>query len=172
MSAPGAGGRSKRITQRGLWFEEFDEGSIYEHRPGRTVTEADNVLFTTLTMNTQALHLDAAWSAQQSGFDGQRLINSMFTLSTIVGLSVSQLTQGTLVANLGFSEVAFPAPLFAGDTLYAETECVSKRESKSRPGEGVVNLVHIGRNQDGVVVARAARATLVRKRPTSTVEGN
>ncbi|GAB34432.1 MaoC family dehydratase [Gordonia otitidis] len=155
----------RRVIQRGLWFEEFDEGTVYEHRPGRTVTEADNVLFTTLTMNTQALHLDAAWSAQQPGFGGQRLINSMFTLSTIVGLSVSQLTQGTLVANLGFSEVAFPAPLFAGDTLYAETECTGKRESRSRPGEGVVNLLHIGRNQDGVVVARAARATLVRKQP-------
>lgn len=123
-----------RVVQRGLWFEEFTEETLYEHRPGRTVTEADNVLFTTLTMNTQALHLDAAWSAQQPGFGGQRLINSMFTLSTIVGLSVSQLTQGTLVANLGFSEVAFPAPLFAGDTLYAETLCTGKRESRSRPG--------------------------------------
>lgn len=155
----------KRIVQRGLWFEEFEEGTVYEHRPGRTVTEADNVLFTTLTMNTQALHLDAAWSAQQPGFGGQRLINSMFTLSTIVGLSVSQLTQGTLVANLGFSEIAFPAPLFAGDTLYAETECIGLRESKSRPGEGVVNLVHVGRNQHGEVVAKAVRATLVRKQP-------
>lgn len=157
-----------RVVQRGLWFEEFAEGTIYEHRPGRTVTEADNVLFTTLTMNTQALHLDAAWSATQPGFGGQRLINSMFTLSTIVGLSVAQLTQGTLVANLGFSEVAFPAPLFAGDTLYAETECTGKRESRSRPGEGVVHLTHIGRNQDGVIVARAARATLVRRRPSDS----
>ncbi len=157
-----------RVVQRGLWFEEFIEGTLYEHRPGRTVTEADNVLFTTLTMNTQALHLDAAWSARQPGFGGQRLINSMFTLSTIVGLSVSQLTQGTLVANLGFTEIAFPpAPLFAGDTLYAETLCTGKRESRSRPGgEGVVNLTHIGRNQHGEVVARAARATLVRKQPT------
>lgn len=151
--------------QRGLWFEEYDIGAIYEHRPGRTVTEADNVLFTTLTMNTQALHLDAAWSARQPGFGGQRLINSMFTLSTVVGLSVAQLTQGTLVANLGFGEVAFPAPLFAGDTLYGETECTGKRESKSRPGEGIVNLTHIGRNQHGDVVARATRSTLVRKRP-------
>jgi acyl dehydratase len=156
---------SERIVQRGLWFEEYDIGAIYEHRPGRTVTEADNVLFTTLTMNTQALHLDAAWSAQQPGFGGQRLINSMFTLSTIVGLSVAQLTQGTLVANLGFGEVAFPAPLFAGDTLYGETECTGKRESKSRPGEGIVNLTHIGRNQHGEIVARATRSTLVRKRP-------
>jgi len=162
---------SERIVQRGLWFEEYDVGAIYEHRPGRTVTEADNVLFTTLTMNTQALHLDAAWSARQPGFGGQRLINSMFTLSTIVGLSVAQLTQGTLVANLGFGEVAFPAPLFAGDTLYAETECTGTRESKSRPGEGIVNLTHIGRNQNGDIVARATRSTLVRKRPVERFDG-
>lgn len=141
--------------------------TTYEHRPGRTVTEADNVLFTTLTMNTQALHLDAAWAAEQPGFEGQRLINSMFTLSTIVGLSVTQLTQGTLVANLGFSEISFPAPLFAGDTLYAETVCTGKRESRSRPGEGVVNLRHVGLDQNGTVVALAERATLVRKRETS-----
>ena len=152
----------RRITQRGLWFEEFEIDAIYEHRPGRTVTEADNVLFTTLTMNTQALHLDAAFAATQPGFGGQRLVNSMFTLSTIVGLSVAQLTQGTLVANLGFSEIAFPHPLFHGDTLYAETVCTGKRESRSRPGEGVVDLTHVGRNQDGEIVARASRATLVR----------
>ncbi|WP_132993182.1 MaoC family dehydratase [Gordonia zhaorongruii] len=158
---------AKRIVQRGLWFEEFEDGAVYAHSPGRTVTEADNVLFTTLTMNTQALHLDAAWAAEQPGFGGQRLINSMFTLSTIVGLSVAQLTQGTLVANLGFSEIAFPAPLFAGDTLYGETECNGKRVSSSRPGEGIVNLTHIGRNQHGEIVARAARATLVRLRPDS-----
>ncbi|MCF8612231.1 MaoC family dehydratase [Gordonia sp. HY285] len=158
-------GDARRITQRGLWFEEFEIGAVYAHSPGRTVTEADNVLFTTLTMNTQALHLDAAWSAEQPGFGGQRLINSMFTLSTIVGLSVSQLTQGTLVANLGFSDIAFPSPLFAGDTLYAETECTGKRASSSRPGEGIVNITHIGRNQDGVIVAKASRATLVRLAP-------
>ncbi|SIR75629.1 MaoC family dehydratase [Williamsia sterculiae] len=154
-----------RVVQRGLWFEEFAEGTIYEHRPGRTVTEADNVLFTTLTMNAQALHLDAAWAAEQPGFGGRRLVNSMFTLSTLVGLSVAQLTQGTLVANLGFSEIAFPAPMFHGDTLHAETRCTGKRRSRSRPGEGVVNLEHVGRNQHGEVVARAVRATLVRATP-------
>lgn len=98
----------RRILQRGLWFEEFQIGTTYLHRPGRTVTEADNVLFTTLTMNTQSLHLDAAWAGQQPGFRGERLVNSMFTLSTMVGLSVAQLTLGTIVANLGFSEVSFP----------------------------------------------------------------
>lgn len=163
--ADAAGEKGRRVTQRGLWFEEFEVGTVYEHRPGRTVTEADNVLFTTLTMNTQALHLDAAFAAAQPGFDGQRLINSMFTLSTIVGLSVAQLTQGTLVVNLGFADIAFPAPMFAGDTLYAETQCTGKRESRSRPREGVVELVHVGRNQHGTVVARAARSTLVRLRP-------
>jgi len=153
----------KRIVQRGLWFEEFELGAIYEHRPGRTITEADNTLFTTQTMNTQALHLDAAYAAETSF--GERLVNSMFTLSTIVGLSVTQLTQGTIVANLGFSEVSFPRPLFHGDTLYAETKIVDKRESKSRPGEGIVTLEHTGRNQHGDVVAVAVRKTLVRKRP-------
>ncbi|KJF20403.1 bifunctional aldehyde dehydrogenase/enoyl-CoA hydratase [Rhodococcus sp. AD45] len=154
---------TKKITQRGLWFEEFELGAIYEHRPGRTVTEADNVLFTTLTMNTQALHLDAAYS-EDTQF-GVRLVNSMFTLSTIVGLSVAQLTQGTIVANLGFSDISFPKPLFHGDTLYAETLIADKRESKSRPGEGIVTLVHTGRNQHGDVVAVATRKTLVQLRP-------
>ena len=93
---------SRRVVQRGLWFEEFEVGTTYEHRPGRTVTEADNVLFTTLTMNTQPLHLDAHESGQQPPFH-ERLVNSMFTFSTLVGLSVSQLTLGTIVANLGCS---------------------------------------------------------------------
>lgn len=155
----------KEVVQRGLWFEEYEVGTAYLHRPGRTMTEADNVLFTTLTMNTQALHLDAAWAAQQLGFGGQRLMNSMHTLSTLVGLSVTQLTQGTIVANLGFSEVSFPEPVLHGDTLYAETVCTDKRESKSRPGEGIVTLEHIGRNQHGEIVAKAVRKTLVRKNP-------
>ena len=154
----------KTIVQRGLWFEEFDIGARYLHRPGRTITEADNVLFTTLTMNTQALHLDAAFSAALPPFH-QRLVNSMFTLSTLVGLSVAQLTQGTIVANLGFSDIVFPKPLFHGDTLYAETVITDKRESKSRPGEGVLTFAHTGRNQHGDIVARAVRTTLVQKRP-------
>ncbi|WP_226437813.1 MaoC family dehydratase [Rhodococcus yananensis] len=156
-------GTEKRIVQRGLWFEEYELGAVYEHRPGRTITEADNTLFTTQTMNTQALHLDAAYAAGTSF--GERLVNSMFTLSTLVGLSVAQLTQGTIVANLGFSEISFPKPLFHGDTLYAETKIVDKRESKSRPGEGIVTLEHTARNQHGDVVAVAVRKTLVRKRP-------
>jgi len=149
----------RRIQQRGLWFEELEPGVVYAHAPGRTLTEADNVLFTTLTMNGQALHLDAAWAATQPF--GQRLVNSMLTLATIVGASVGQLTQGTIVANLGFTEVGFPHPLFHGDTLYSESEVVEKRLSQSRPGQGIVTLRHTGRNQDGVVVAVAVRSVMV-----------
>jgi len=150
---------SERIVQRGLYFDELVEGAVYVHSPGRTVTEADNVLFTTLTMNTQSLHLDAAWS-EQTEF-GERLVNSMFTLSTMVGLSVAQLTQGTIVANLGFSDVRFPAPVRVGDTLYAETLVTGKRLSRSRPGQGIVDFAHTMRNQEGVVVAEATRQTLM-----------
>lgn len=155
---------SEVIRQRGLYFEEFIEGALYVHAPGRTVTETDNVLFTTLTMNTQSLHLDAAWAAGTEF--GERLVNSMFTLSTMVGLSVAQLTQGTIVANLGFGEVRFPAPVRHGDTLYAETLVVGTRRSASRPGQGVVELAHTMRNQRGEVVATATRSVLMRCAPT------
>ena len=154
----------KIVIQRGLWFEELEPDVLYRHRPGRTITEADNVLFSTLTMNTQALHLDAAFSDALPPFH-QRLVNSLFTISTMVGLSVAQLTQGTIVGNLGFGEIATPKPLFHGDTLYAETEVIDKRESRSRPGEGIVTFAHTGRNQHGDIVATALRKAMVRKRP-------
>lgn len=149
----------RKIVQRGLYFEEMEEGVRYVHRPGRTATETDNVLFTTLTMNTQSLHLDAAWSATQEF--GQRLVNSMFTLSTLVGASVAQLTEGTIVANLGFESVRFPHPVYHDDTIYSETVILGKRLSKSRPGQGIVTFEHTARNQDGVVVAVAVRNTLM-----------
>jgi acyl dehydratase len=155
---------SERIVQRGLYFDELRVGTFYDHRPGRTVTEADNVLFTALTMNTQPLHLDEAWAATTE-FSG-RVVNSMFTLSTMVGLSVTQLTLGTIVANLGLTDVDFPAPVRVGDTLYAETLIVSKRPSSSRPGQGVVEYAHTMRNQDGTVVARATRRTLILMSPS------
>ncbi len=151
------------VEQRGMWLEEFTVGTLYRHRPGRTVTEADNVLFSTLTMNPQPLHLDAVWSGQQ--VFGQRLVNSLFTLSTLVGLSIGQLTLGTLVANLGFRDVTFPHPVFVGDTLYAESVVTSARPSASRPGEGVIEVEHIARNQDGTIVAQCHRAMLVLRRP-------
>ncbi len=150
---------SKVIEQRGLWLDEMEVGTVYRHAPGRTITEADNTWFTAVTMNTQALHLDAAF-AETEPF-GQRLVNSMFTLATLIGLSVSQLTQGTIVGNLGFSEVSFPAPLFHGDTLYAETTILDKRSSKSRPGQGIVTLEHRGYNQNGQLVAKAVRQTMM-----------
>jgi acyl dehydratase len=116
---------AREILQRGLYYEEFEVGARYLHRPGRTISEADNILFTTMTMNTQSLHLDAAWSATQPF--GQRLVNSMLTLSTMVGSSVAQLTEGTIVGNLGFETVAFPQPVFQGDTLSSETLVTPKR---------------------------------------------
>ncbi|MEO6942462.1 MAG: MaoC family dehydratase, partial [Terrimesophilobacter sp.] len=119
----------REILQRGLYFEEFEVGTRYLHRPGRTISEADNILFTTMTMNTQSLHLDAAWSATQPF--GQRLVNSMLTLSTMVGSSVAQLTERTIIGNLGFEKVVFPHPVFHGDTLYSETLVASKRLSVS-----------------------------------------
>ena len=145
--------------QRGLYYDELEVGAQYRHRPGRTATEADNVLFSSLTMNTQALHLDAAFSESQPF--GQRLMNSMWTLATMVGASVSQITQGTLVAQLGLSDISFPAPLLHGDTLYTETEVVDKRLSASRPGQGIVTLRHTGRNQRGETLAVATRIALM-----------
>ncbi|KRB37935.1 dehydratase [Microbacterium sp. Root180] len=152
-------GEAKAIVQRGLYYDELAIGARYLHRPGRTATEADNVLFSTLTMNTQALHLDAAFSEGQPF--GQRLMNSMWTLATMVGASVSQITQGTLVAQLGLTDISFPAPLLHGDTLYTETEILDKRLSASRPGQGIVTMRHIGRNQQGEVVASATRTALM-----------
>ncbi|MFT4258718.1 MaoC family dehydratase [Microbacterium sp.] len=153
------------IVQRGLYFEEFSLDARYLHRPGRTATESDNVHFTTLTMNTQALHLDAAFAETQEF--GRRLMNSMWTLSTMVGMSVAQLTQGTLVAQLALEGVSFPHPLFAGDTLYTESTVISKRASSSRPAQGIVTIAHIGRNQDEVIVARATRTVLVHRLPAT-----
>ena len=147
----------------GLYFEEFTVGQIFKHQPGRTVTEADNVLFTTMTMNPQPLHLDAAF-ASQTEF-GQRLVNSLLTLGIAVGLSVGDTTLGTTVANLGFDKIEFPKPVFHGDTLYIETEIMDKRESRSRPDAGVVFFEHRSTNQREELVARIRRAGLMRKKP-------
>ncbi|WP_017623925.1 MaoC family dehydratase [Nocardiopsis chromatogenes] len=159
MEESGPEATPERIVQRGLYFEELKEGAVYQHRPGRTVTEADNTFFSTLTMNPQSLHLDAHFSASTEF--GRPLVNSLFTLSTLVGLSVAQLTQATTVANLGFGEIAFPRPVFHGDTLYAETTVLEKRLSSSRPGNGIVKFEHRALNQDGELVARAQRSALM-----------
>ena len=159
----------RTFRQRGLWFEELEVGALYVHSPSRTITEAENVLFTTMTGNTQSLHLDAQWAAGTEF--GERLVNSMLTFSTLVGLSVAQLTQGTLVANLGFEAVRFPHPVRVGDTLTARTRVRSTRLSRSRPGQGVAVLEHTGVNQHGEVVAEAVRSTLMRCRPDGADAG-
>lgn len=144
---------------RGRWFEELEVGRTYHHRPHRTVTEADNVLFTTMTMNPQSLHLDAEYAAATEF--GRPLVNSLYTLSLVVGLSVADMTERTTVANLGFGEVRFPHPVFHGDTVAVSTTVVSKRLSASRPGQGVVELEHVGRNQRGEDVCVARRSALM-----------
>lgn len=150
----------------GLWFEEFREGMVIDHPIRRTVTDADNVLFCALTMNPAALHLDA--EAMKASPFGRPIVNSLYTLGLMVGISVHDTTLGTAVANLGFEEVAFPAPLFPGDTIRVRTTVLGARESRSRPGEGIVTFLHEALKQDGTVVARCRRAALMRKRPAET----
>ena len=146
----------------GKHFDELNVGDVFKHQPGRTVTETDNLLFSTLTMNPQPLHVDEEF-AKKAEF-GQRLVNSIFTLGLAVGLSVGDTTLGTTVGNLGFEEVKFPKPVFIGDTLYAETEVVEKRESKSRPQWGIVIFEHRAVNQRGEVVMQCRRAGMLRKK--------
>ena len=153
----------RSVTQRGLWFEEYEEGVRYLHRPGRTVTEADDVVFTTLTMNTQPLHLDLE-AAKASEF-GQILVNGTFTFALMVGLSVGETTLGTLVANLGYDKLVMPSPVFIGDTLRAETEVTELRESKSRPTAGLVTWEHRAINQRGETVCTMKRTALLHRKP-------
>jgi acyl dehydratase len=148
----------------GLWFEELTVGRIVEAATRRTVTETDNVLFTTMTMNPQPLHLDAEFAAGTEF--GKPLVNSMFTVALVVGLAVPELTLGTTIANLGFSEIAFPKPVFAGDTIRVVTEVVEARKSSSRPDAGIVTFRHEGINQRDEVVCRATRAAFMRCRPS------
>jgi acyl dehydratase len=147
----------------GKYFEDLEVGQRFRHPTGRTVTEMDNVLFCALTMNTQPLHLDANFAAGTQF--GQRIVNGLFTLGLVVGLTVAEITEGTVVANLGYDKVVHPAPVFHGDTIYAETEVLEKRESRSHPDRGIVRLKHIGRKQDGTVVVEFERTALFYKRP-------
>ena len=148
----------------GLWFEQFHDGQVFEHGPTRTVTEMDNVLFSTLTMNPQPLHLDEEF-ARGTEF-GQRIVNSLFTLGLLIGLTVGETTLGTTIANLGMSRVEFPKPVFHGDTLRARTKVLSLRPSRSRPDAGIVEFEHQAINQRGEVVAICVRAAFMRCRPT------
>ena len=148
----------------GKWFEELTEGLVIQHVIRRTITEADNIGFTTMTMNPAWLHLDADYAANETEF-GRPLVNSMLTIAMVIGISVHETTLGTTVANLGFSEVTFPAPLFHGDTIHVETEVRAARESKSRPNQGVVTFEHRAFNQHDTLVCRAVRDALMLKRP-------
>ena len=147
----------------GLYFEEFEVGRRFEHKVHRTVTETDNLLFSALTMNPAAIHLDAEYSKGTPY--GQPLVNSVFTLGLMVGLSVYDTTFGTTVANLGWEEVRFPKPVFVGDTLRCETVVVAVRESKSQPDRGIVTLEHHAFNQRNEEVAACRRAALMLKKP-------
>ena len=147
----------------GLWFEELEVGRTYRHPITRTVTESDNILFSCLTMNPQPLHIDRHFSAGTEW--GQPLMNSLFTLGLMIGISVNDLTVGTIVANLGMTEVKFPAPLFQGDTIRVETLVASKRDSRSRPDAGIVEFDHKAFKQDGTLVAQCRRQVFMRKKP-------
>ena len=148
----------------GRWFEELPVGFTVDHVTRRTVTETDNVLFTTMTMNPAPMHLDADY-ASRSEF-GRPLVNSMFTVALVVGLSVPELTLGTIVAQLGMTDISFPAPVFHGDTIRVETEVVEARESKSRPQAGIVVFEHRAYNQRDELVCRARRTGLMHRRPS------
>jgi acyl dehydratase len=154
------------LLMPGLWFEDLELGAVYRHPITRTVTEMDNMLFSTLTMNPQPLHIDRHFAAQTEW--GQPLMNSLFTLGLTIGISVNDLTIGTIIANLGMTDVKFPAPLFQGDTLSVTTEVVAKRESRSRPDAGIAEFHHRAYKQDGTLVAECRRQVFMRKRPTQT----
>lgn len=147
----------------GKYFEELEPGMVIRHELGRTITEMDNVLFSSLTMNPQPLHLNEDF-ASQTQF-GQRIVNGILTMGVVIGLTVGDLTQGTIVANLGYERVAHPRPVFHGDTIYAETEVLEKRESRSKPDRGIVRFKHLGRNQRSEVICEVERSVMFLKQP-------
>jgi acyl dehydratase len=149
----------------GLWFEEFEDGMVFDHEWTRTVTETDNKWFSLLTMNTQPLHIDSHAAAKSVW--KKPLVNSMFTLACMVGMSVNDTTFGTTIGNLGMTDVKFPHPLFEGDTIHIRTTVLSKRASNSRPGEGIVNFRHECFNQDDRLCGVCDRAALMMMRPKS-----
>lgn len=146
----------------GLYFEELEPGLVVDHPTRRTVTEMDNVLFSSLTLNLAPLHLDAEYS--KGSIYGQRLVNSLFILGLVSGITVPETTQGTTLGNLGFQEIKFPKPVFHGDTIHVRTEIVDRRESKSRGDSGIVTFRHLGINQRDEIVCDAVRVGLMQKR--------
>ena len=147
----------------GFYFDQFEVGQVFEHTIRRTVTEMDNTLFSCLTHNPQPLHIDREFSAKTEW--GQPLMNSLFTLGLLVGIAVNDTTVGTIIANLGMTEVKFPNPLFQGDTVHCTTEILGKRQSKSRPDAGIVEFHHKAFKQDGKLVAECRRQVFIHKQP-------
>lgn len=145
----------------GKYFEDLEVGMSFQHSLGRTITETDNILFNSITMNPQPLHMNDDF-ASKTQF-GQRIVNGMLTLGLVVGLTVGELTEGTIIANLGYEKVNHPKPVFHGDTIYVETEVLEKRESRSKLDRGIVRLRHLGKNQDGEVVCEVERTVLFLK---------
>ena len=152
------------MIPKGMWFEELEVGLVVEHALTRTVTESDNVGFTVATMNPAPLHLDASYAATTQF--GEPIVNSMFTVALVIGISVHELTHGTTVANLGFEKVNFPAPVFHGDTIHVESEVMAARGSNSQPDRGIVTFEHRGFNQDNVLICSAVRNAMMSRRPT------
>jgi acyl dehydratase len=147
----------------GLYFEQFDIGQVIKHEIRRTVTDMDNMMFCSLTYNPAAIHIDHDY-ASRTEF-GRPLMNSIFTLGLVMGLSIQDTTLGTTIGNLGMTETVFPKPVFAGDTIRAETRIVEKRESKSRPTQGILTFEHIGLNQHDEIVCKTLRQALMMKLP-------
>lgn len=147
----------------GRYYDDLSVGMVIKHRLGRTITEADNVLFSSMTMNPQPLHLNEDF-ARQTQF-GQRIVNGIFTMGVVVGITVGELTDGTIIANLGYENVLHPNPVFHGDTVYVQTKVLEMRESRSKPDRGIVKLKHTAHNQDGVEVCIVERAVLFLKKP-------
>jgi acyl dehydratase len=155
---------ARRHPRGGLYFEEFNVGRVFRHGVTRTVTQMDNMLFCNMTLNPQPLHIDAHFCASETQW-GRPVVNSLFTLGLMVGISVYDTTMGTTIANLGMNDIRFHTPLFDGDTVRVETEIVGARESKSRPEWGIVDFLHRAYNQDGKLVAECKRQGMMLKSP-------
>lgn len=148
----------------GKYFNDLEVGMTIHHSLGRTITETDNVLFNALTMNTQPLHLNEDFSSKTQF--GKRIVNGILTLGVVIGITVNELTAGTIVANLGYEKVEHPKPVFHGDTIYVETQVLEKRASRSKPDRGIVKLKHLGKNQRGDIICEVERTVLFLKSPS------
>ena len=151
----------------GIFFDDLEPGMVFKHTLGRTITEADNTFFNAITMNTQPLHMNADF-AKNTRF-GRRIVNGILTLGVVIGITVSELTEGTIVANLGYEKINHPKPVFHGDTIYVETLVLDKRPSSSKPDRGIVRLRHTGRNQNGEVICEVERAVMFLKQAPEEV---